>query len=401
MFNEELRRYFDRFITRDSAPQQSVIARTRHPAHVITSMTVRVQLWDGDSPIMPIIVLKDVPGDICVYPPKPLDADLVPNATAAVTGCSSLLENVCAHPSYAVMRAASTTTSPQSSKYGPAEPPGWNMRADDKLHFFCMGALVARENDTLHLSTLLGVGWTECTLDLSLNRAADKHLATRKYDISYTFSVRVDAVELARPASEEAPFGLAPSTYVSVEHGRTVRFSHVELDTRAPNFEWVSGSIIFEPHEPLKLRVFMAKRHEVNPQVDKLIGQLWIEAPVLPLPRDLAHPRTSALSLGTNVGVVHISVRGPAIRRRIVEGCFIRCGNCILPICGVPPCLPSCSVTLSRGLKSFVHGVTGELCGKIAAAFCCCVTLGAIVASSSPRSAAKVLEMTTSRISRP
>jgi len=72
-----------------------------------------------------------------------------------------------------------------------------------------------------------GVGFTEVTLDLALNREADVFLTTQAYSATYTFAVRVESVELNAAANEEAPFGLPPSVYVAVEHGGVKRFSPV------------------------------------------------------------------------------------------------------------------------------------------------------------------------------
>lgn len=105
---------------------------------------------------------------------------------------------------------------------------------------------------------------------------------------------------------------------------------------------------------------------------------------MLPLPRALSHPDMLALSLGTNVGVIHLSLRGPAVRRSVARGCTCWCGNgCMVPICGSPPCVPAASIVLARALNSFWLCATSEQCRTAAAAACCCCAaagMGALVA---------------------
>lgn len=237
-------------------------------------------------------------------------------------------------------------------------------------------------------------GWIECTLDLALNRAADYHLASLRYNTSYIFNVKVEAAEISQPATEDAPFGLAPSTYVQIEHGGFVRCSQVERETRTPTFEWMSGPIPFDHTETLKLKLLMTKTadKEVDPSEDMLVGQAWLPAPVLPLPRGLRAPEIFPLSLGTNVGIIHLTIEGPSLRRSAVKGCVCNCCCCTLPICGSPPCLPAMSVVYARGSRNCWSCLTSDECKKVLGILCCCVvtTAAVTVASRTPAGASAI-----------
>jgi len=238
----------------------------------------------------------------------------------------------------------------------------------------------------MRLSPQFGVGWLECTLDLALNRRADAHLASLYYDNSYTFSVCVELAEISQPAMEDAPFGLAPSMYVRVEHGSSERHSQVVPGSRTPTYEWRSGAIEYDPAEILKLQLFMTHdgSSKISPDDDLLIGQAWLPAPVLPLPRALMHPEVFPLSLGTNVGIVHVSLIGPSVRRTVVNGCVCRCWSCVVPICGSPPCVPACSVVCARAGRGCWSCVTSREFQLATATVCCCF-IGGVAAATSGR----------------
>lgn len=313
-----LERKLDRFVTQDRVLRAAAAAKPLKPP-VFATVTLKVQVWDGNMPMTPLIVLEHVPKQLQIYNHPGIapseqpareggglgDVELgapfvgVPGAVERrirsladprALASTSLLREVSTHSSFGqIVRRAQHRRSAKLAPLGPR----LQLRDESALPFFFLGRQIVRTTadesrrchapgglrvlsvkDVMRLSPRFGVGWTEATLDLALNREADLHLASRKYDADYTFSCRVEAVELARPATEEAPFGLAPSTYVSIEHGRTLRFSHIERETRLPNFSWLAGSIPYETDEPLKIRVFMAKRQAIQPRTDTLIGQM-------------------------------------------------------------------------------------------------------------------------------
>jgi hypothetical protein len=472
-----LERKLDSILAGERAARAATTVQPAKPK-VVSSVTLQVQLWDGDIPMMPLIVLEYVPKRLRIYerqpqkPPPPPGASPRPGPrdtadddgpaaaqldsarSAAGAGpavaqldsarsgvgselwrapsgtaerrmasiadphtleATSLAREVRAHESYGdILRRAQL----RRSALGDVAALGarWELRTESP-HFFYLGKRIRRADithddartcsprpaplvyvkDMMRVSPQFGVGWSEATVDVALNRAADLHLSSRQYDASYTFSAYVHGVELARPATEEAPFGLAPSTYVSVQHGSSVRYSHIERETRSPTFEWLTGSIPYEPDEPLKLRVFIARRQVINPRTDILCGQMWLEAPVLPLPRALSYPELLPLSLGTNVGVVHLSLRGPAVRRKVNSGCACWCGpECMIPIAGSPPRVPACSVVAARTLSCVWSCATSEQCLAVtAAACCCCLAVVGIKLMGSADSAQQVFDVTS------
>jgi hypothetical protein len=153
----------------------------------------------------------------------------------------------------------------------------------------------------------------------------------------------------------------------------------MEREKRAPVFEWITGAIPYYPDEALKVRVFMASTNSIALDDDTVIGQMWIPAPVLPMHRAMMHPEVLTLSLGSNVGVIHLSLRGPALRRKIMPGCACACcGCCVVPICGSPPCVPACSVLTARSASCCLKIVESDACRTIGSVLCCCCVLTGI-----------------------
>lgn len=385
-------RELDRFITGDPVKGATWRQPRRRDVVVGGVVTIKVQVWDGDSPRSPLIMLRHVRKDLPVYPPGPGGAGGAqpspsPAVDLEVQLDESLLGAVMAQPGYALLRARA-----EAERASLVRPP----RHEDRLRpehgglptFFFLGERVPRPadgsalpccrgsaervEDLMRMFSRFSVGFSECTLDLALSRRADLFLGTQRYTAGYAFSLRVESVELGAEADEHAPLGLPPSLYVSVSHGAFSACSHIVGETRTPVLDWSPGSIPYEPREPLLVKVHAATYvSRAEPETDVVVGQVWMGAPLLPVPPELAEPETGALSLGENVGVIQLSLNGPAVRRRHVQGCALWCGSgAAVPICGSPPCVPSLSVTLARGARCCYVGLLSFWCRAAAAAGC-------------------------------
>lgn len=416
---------------------------------VTAKVLVRVQVWDGDMPMMPMIMLDNVPGDFLVYPPYEVEepnffsrtkanllsmtsrgdllsgentsklpdlrlpTDVMMGATPIGLGGdagripsrrllagqnkdskASVLKEVLMHPTFKQIFARANLR--RRADVQPlnklAERKSLALRPNNGglPTFFFLGRRIKRPtdmfksgngnvrfvSDMVRMSPKTPVMSTEVTLDLALNKEADLFLTTQKYYSSFTFAVRVESVELHVSIDENRSDGVPPSTYVCVEHGSTKRYSPIMPETRTPIFDWMAGAIAYDVKESLKVRVFIARKNHIDPEADLLVGQVWLPAPVVPVPRALAHPELLALSLGTNVGVVQLSVQGPAVRRKLVPGCVCWCGRKPLGVCGSPPCMPASSVWYLRFVRA-LHALM-ENVRELFSTLTCKIVLAAI-----------------------
>lgn len=427
-------RAFDRFLTGDYSKEGKHLKKPpKSRIEVDPTVVIKVQAWDGELPMMPLIMLEAVPRDVNIYPlpgepvalgvgtpqsltsaPGKLSPDLklptdvlvgaAPVGLHADPGSmeraearqlkSSLLHEVMVHPTFKdIYRRAQlrrrADVRPRSLRLALRPEKGGLptffyhgmriLRPTDKCTPTHGYRSINRVKDVMRMSPKYSVGYTEVTLDLALNREADIFLTTQCYEATYTFAVRVESVELHASAEETVNDRLPPSTYVCVEHAGRKRYSQIEPETRTPIFDWMAGSIKYSPNESLKLRVYIARNDRVDPENDLMVGQVWLPAPVLPVTKALAHPELLALSLGTNVGVIHVSLRGPAVRRTSVQGCLCWCCGCPCAVCGSPPCVPACSVTARRTARFCCSVFTSFKCRLAVALFCLAVIIGVIV----------------------
>lgn len=364
---------------------------------------------------MPQSLLECVPRDLPIYTPSAPTADATEpggtdgplpassatarilrqqqaRATGGLHGC--LLAELRAHPHYA--EALALCEARQAKRGGPVRR-GLELRASPI--FFLLGKAVRERSgfagvggapltvrDLRRLTPRQpgGSRWVECTLDLPLNEKAERHLSGLCYAAQLWFAVRVEAAELTQPASEQAPFGLPPSLYVRLQHGTQARTSAVVRDTRTPVFGWLSGPLAYSADESLKVQVFMAGARGgyavAEPETDLLVGQAWLHAPVLPRPREGRWPAVFSLSLGAHVGLVHLSISGPALRATAVRGCTCRCGPCDPPLCGAPPCVPACSIVAARLARGCWSCLTSDECQQTTGVLCCCFLAAAALA---------------------
>lgn len=211
--------------------------------------------------------------------------------------------------------------------------------------------------DKMDYSRGKSLGWAENELDIALNKEAERYLKSRYYKLTTTFSVTIEAADLTYAATQDSPFGLKPTTYLTMTHGKTFRISHVVRSSRSPVFEWTGGAMQYKPNLPLHITLYMAKDPAGVPNIDDdfVVGNVFLPAGFLPPPRTMAAPETMTASLGLNVGVLQFSVRGPGYARPKKAGCVLYpCGEdgchpfgercCALYICGSPPCCVAYSV---------------------------------------------------------
>lgn len=413
---QKMQRTADRILTGDYSMKADG-TRIEH-THLISIVKLRIQVWDGAIPVLPVIILEAIPANMLVYPPEETHHHPAGGVVAApalakagsvaqrlkqTDDSKSLLTELSKNADYlaiikeAEMRRSKFLANPARTNLRRALPGQGDDPSDEPVIFLlgmrvlrpsdvctpthCFGHSILRIRDLMKLEERFGVGWSECMLDLSLNREADLHLSRQMYDTTHTFSITIESIELSQPATSDAPFGLAPSTYVVVEHGSTIRTSQIESDTRTPVFEWTTGSINFEQAEPLKLRLYMATSATPHPKKDTVIGQMWLEAPVLPLPLAMMYPEIISCSLGSNVGIVHLTMRGPALRRYPSPGCICWCCCCAIPVCGSPPCCPAPSVTCARSLRCCYECSQSRTAQVVAGVACCCFIVAASVVS--------------------
>jgi hypothetical protein len=354
------------------------------------TIVVKVVFWDGDRQLMPIAHLGTLRREVLVYDTdairvrrsgaQPLGRAPAPPVIAANLDTSKRLLQSVANPS-----SHSLEDYVLSGKLFKQTLRKCTQRHQrDQLSFFIMGKEIFRD-DAAAPQTVGGVlrelghpvDWSEVTLDLALNEAAEQHLCRLCYHPSSTIAIQIEGIELTSPACDDAPFGLPPSTYVSVQHGPTIRYSHIEHNSLTPVFQWTTGGIPYIPGEAIKVCVHMAETRKVKPRIDKVVGRMWIDAPALPLPKSILYPELLTMSLGASVGIIHLSIKGPSLRRKIVPGCVCVCCCGVIPICGSPPCLPSCGNCTARGAASCLRVLRSENCETFTkVACCCCLALG-------------------------
>jgi hypothetical protein len=403
---------------------------------------LRVQVWDGTEPLVPIIHMKLVPRSMPLFRParaedrtasdakhatRPLGAssaaigsrfDAIEFASDQVSDLpherhaplasveagaptsskdfsamgrldtlvsednrTTVIDHIVNHPDFVALY---TCAQLKRTPYVVPLRTALKLRATpEKLRLFLLGKWIdpRRHKDVSSLMRLTGskfnVGWSEVTLDLALNPEADAHLRTRCYSTSYTFSLLIDSVELSMTAIDEAPFSEMPSIYVMLEHGTTRRYSHIEHGKLSPVFDWESGAIPFDPDDSLKVRVLLASSYKPRPNRDRVIGQTWLKPPVVPFAIGLVSGAVRAMSLGENVGVIHLSLCGPALRRSHVEGCVACwCPSCccipFVPCCTVPACCPSMGAAFKFVVRDCYSCVTSTEFKVCSAVLCCC-----------------------------
>lgn len=395
----------------DARPACSPRTRALSPEPTPPTPPVPRQVWDGDMPLMPQVILEDVSTHLLFFDP---DSDAPKHAAAATAEAARqqlarvgtaaagaiaaaasraraeaqaapepapierddlLMHRVREHPNY---RKARRFCDVRRKKLVSAVPPDLKLRKRPRFFFIGKDLRrlgVQRVHELLTMDPAHSTGWDECMLDLALNTDADEHLQSLCYSTSLKFVVRVESAEVSYPVVKDAPFGLAPCMYVRLEHGSCVRISPVARDTRTPSFEWLSGAMHFEPDEPLKIQLLFVHSPdlEVDPKKDLLVGQAWLQAPVLPRPKKERYPAIFAIPLGDNVGYVHLSIVGPSLRRSYVRGCA-------LP--GTSVRVPACSILCARGLSSAWSCLRSDECKRASAALCCCfVVVGSMLAA--------------------
>jgi len=400
---------------------------------------LRIRVWDGDKPLIPVILVDYLHKDMRIYNSRSKSA--LPLAAQAGVALSAVGASVSAvgagvRAVGAEMTAAGTSMAGASagarsvamnarrlatSKSGSAdmsvesevlkshefhkvvaavqalrsdaiyfEP---TVRKADEIRFYYRGKRVRRSwepriVDVMDHSRGETLGWSENELDLALNAEAERFLKSRHYRTSLTFSVTVEAAELSHSAMEKSPFGLKPTTYLTLSHGKAFRVSHVVHATMSPVFEWTGGAVLYEPDEPLRLRLHMARDPAGKPSIenDYVVGNVFLDAGFLPPPRTLAAPELMTASLGLSVGVLQFSVRGPAYASSRRAGCVLYpCGEagcapygercCALYVCGLPPRCPAYSVLRGECNRSCqLQCLRSKTC--LYNSFCCCFSLG-------------------------
>lgn len=390
-------RYVDSYLSSQGDAIESFGRLSSSQADYAPSLTVNVKVvvYDGDREIVPIAQVGSVRREVLIY-----DTDEIRKRrnTAPPTGQSPAKQAAAALHS-ASRRLLQSVAAPSlhsledyvlHSKLFDQTLAKCTHRDDEELGgqpaFFLMGRQISRDGPFARSPQTIGgvlralgnsVEWSEVTLDLALNEAAKQNLRTKHYTRSSSISVRIEGVELAWPASDDSPFGLPPSTYVSVQHGTVTRYSHIERNSLTPVFQWTTGGIPYTPHESIKVCVHMASAHEGRPRKDRIVGQMWLDAPVLPLPNAMLYPELMSMSLGASVGIIHLSIKGPALRQKSVPGCVCYCCCCTIPICGTPPCLPSIGTCSARCAAGCLRALRSERCETFTKyACCCCIALG-------------------------
>lgn len=385
-------RLADQWMTPDEGADEGA-QNTVHPRvpSVYDSVKLRFVVFDGGSPIMPQVVLHSVSPLMRIYPRPSRGGGLLHSLSrlsmfgeegAEEEEEVTLMHVLLANDSYRAVLAKVLERRDATQFVNPSAKPVW---ADVPV-FYSVGKRIspsqARSAGIVTVQDLmredaatLGVGWIDKTIDVALNPEADRFLSTRHYTTSVTLTVYVESAELHAAVSRDAPFGLPPSTYVVVQHGAVTRRSFIVRDTRTPVFEWSSGPLDYEPTDAIKVRLMLARYGFIR-EDDPIIGQFWLPAPAVPMPRNMVYPVISAFSLGTNVGRLHLALRGPIQRRAYVPGCVCALMPSVyLPLCGTPPCCPSLLTHWRRNLQSVARCITGEAgqaCAVATQALCCC-----------------------------
>lgn len=261
---------------------------------------------------------------------------------------------------------------------------------EESFCFFYRGRRIRRRHfdffpvrivDVMDHSAGETLGWAQNEIDVALNWEAERYLKTQRYGYRRTFAVTIDAVELTEAASTDERFGKNPATYVMISHGEERRASQVVTGTRSPMFQFTAGAIEYHERLPLHVELYLVVGLDGTPNVenDSVIGSMYLPAPFLPPPRTMAAPEVMTASLGLNVGVIQISLRGPTLRHEREEGCVLApCGlggPCICYVCGSPPCVPSLGICGQRTYRSasLCYTRTEQWLGPT---LCCCLQLG-------------------------